>query len=181
VRQKLLLFAIVGTLVFSLAVLTGCEGLEELFGGGDPEDGRLTVSIAGALMDMCDGKDDDTILFAAHVYQAGSLIDGDTYDGWVALVAEYVVNGAASGTAFVVGDDSRPDWKGSGGKEYDIYPRLYCVTPDEGRGPPTKNDADFYTQDPEYVFRGVDMPWFRYTQDGNERLDTVFSEYAATE
>lgn len=177
-KRNLYLLAITGALVFALAGLTGCEGLEELFGGGDPEDGRLTVSVAGVPMDMCGAETEDKdIFFAALVYNAGSLIDSGSSDGWVALVGEMVADGAASGTAFVVGDDNRPEWKGSGGEEYDIYPRVYCVTFVED-GPPTKNGAYFFTQDSEYVFRSIDWQWYRYEQDGNERLDTTFNQYA---
>jgi len=76
-KRKLYLLAIVSALVFALVCLSGCDAWEEVFGEGE-EDGKLTVSVEGVTMSMCDGDgvtDNDSIILAAFVFDAGSDIE----------------------------------------------------------------------------------------------------------
>ncbi len=163
-------------LVFLLT--TGCD----LLGDDDDEkDGTLTVSVSGVPSDICANGDTDT-LFAVFIMIAGASIEEDEWleEEWVGLVAEEVENGSASGTAFIADQgDTRPDWTGTGGSSYDVYPTIYCVT--FGEGAPTKGENAFYLVDADLVYDKADWSApITYKQDGNKSISTAFEEYEPT-
>ncbi len=160
-------------LVFLLT--TGCD----LLGDDDDEkDGTLTVSVSGVPSEICEN---DETLFAVFVMNAGASVDEDwDAEEWVGLVAVEVENDSASGTAFIADQgDTRPDWTGTGGSSYDVYPTIYCVT--FGEGAPTKGENAFYLVDADLVYDKADWSApITYKQDGNKSISTAFEEYEPT-
>ena len=186
-RLKWFRLIVAGAVIVSVAVFGGCEspldpdtGLDE-----SQEPGDLTVSVSGVDMDLVSTTEgDDDLLFAAFVFEGGADSLGDDWgETWVALVAEPITDGSASGTAFVVGDDARPEWTGDGGAEYDIYPTVYRVTLPDGQdgGPPQKGGDDFFMVNPEYIYATVDWQSpITYQQDGNESRSIDFADFLSS-
>ncbi|HKK48240.1 MAG TPA: hypothetical protein VJ932_04045 [Alkalispirochaeta sp.] len=182
----LIMCAVVAGLLF-----TGCDNPlgEDDDGGnaGDPvvaENGSLTASVSGVPMDLESTTDgDDDLLFAAFVFNAGGdpLDTNDTAENWVAMIAEEIVDGSASGTAFQIVDGARGDeWVGTAGESYDVYYTIYRVTLQD-QGPPLKDGAHFSESNPECVCGTVDWQTpVTYQQDGDHSLTSSFESYLDT-
>lgn len=177
--------AVVTTMVFA-----GCEspvgGDEESNPEGetDPvevaEDGTLTLSVSDVPMDLeSTTVGDEDLLFAAFVFEAGTDVLSDAWEeNWVAFVTEEVSAGSATGVAFQMGDDTRPDWIGSADTEYDVYPAIYCATAHEDSHPTKDGDPFEYWPIPEYVCNTVDWQTpITYKQDGDHTVTIDFSDF----
>lgn len=176
---------IMTVVVFAL-LFVGCDSTGAGGGGGGGGDsgqdaGTLTAGISGVPDDLeSTTEGDNDLLFAAFVFNAGGDPLDDSDDNWVALVAEEIVDGSASGTAFQTGDDTLPEWVGTAGESHDVYYTVYCVTLQED-GPPQKGGQDFYMSNPEYVHGTVDWQSpITYQQDGDHSLTSSFEEYLST-
>jgi hypothetical protein len=150
------------------------------------EDGSLTASIAGVPMDLeSTSEGDEDLLFAVFVFEAGTDVRSDDSDGWeanwVAMVAEEIVDGGASGTAFQIVDGARgEEWVGTAGESYDVYHTVYRVTMQDD-GPPLKGGRHFTLSNPECVCGTVDWQSpVTYEQDGDHSLTSSFDEYLET-
>jgi hypothetical protein len=147
------------------------------------EDGSLTASVAGVPMDLeSTSEGDEDLLFAAFVFEAGADVLSDSWEeSWVALVAEEIVDGSASGTAFQIVDGARgEEWVGTAGESYDVYYTVYRVTLQDD-GPPLKGGAHFMERNPECICGTVD--WrspVTYEQDGDHTLTSRFEQFLET-
>jgi len=174
--SHILIMTVVG---FAL-VFAGCDSTGAGGGGGSGSDGSLTAAVSGVPMDLeSTTEGDDDLLFAAFVFDA----EGDPLNstGWVAMVAEEIVGGNASGTAFQIVDGARGDeWAGTGGENYEVYYTVYRVTlPEEG--PPQKAGEHFTKSNPEYIHGTIDWQTpITYQQDGDHSLTSSFANYLDT-
>jgi len=154
-------------------------------GGGGYDDGTLKASISGVPMDDLESttEGDEDLLFAAFVFNSGGdpLDAADSAENWVAMVAEEIVGGSASGTAFEIVDGVRGDeWVGTAGENYEVYYTVYLVTlPEEG--PPQKGGEHFTESNPEYIRGTIDWQTpITYQQDGDHNLTSSFADYLDT-
>lgn len=154
-----------------LLLLTGCDSL---FGGGE-DDGTLTVSLTGAAQANDETTGDKKAIFIVAILPGGG--DPETTDP-VAIIGTEISGGEAQDVARVPGDgdpSTLPEWNGSGGSSYDVYPLVYYVTDaelDEG--------GDFWTECDHWVYKSDTEDWgepISYEQDGNASFATVFSDY----
>jgi hypothetical protein len=171
-------------------LLAGCENVlgedDDTPGTETPTvatDGSLTVGVTGVDMDVeSTTEGDDDLLFAAFVFNAGGdpLSAEDSEENWVAMVAEEIVNGSASGTAFQIVEGERgAEWVGTAGESYDVYCTVYRVTLQDG--PPLKDGEHFTLSNPECVHGTIDWQSpVTYEQDGDETLASSFDEYLET-
>ena len=174
-------------LLFVMAglVLSGCDNVlggdddDESNGGGQA--GALTASVSGVPMDLESTTADNDLLFAAFVFETGTDVLTESWeDTWVALVAEEIDAGSASGRAFQTGDDNLPEWQGTTGENYAVYLTIYRVTIQE-EGPPTKGGEYFWLSNPECIYGTVDWQSpATYEHDGDKTISSSFDEYLGT-
>ena len=187
--MKLSHIVILTVVVFAL-LFAGCDSTGTGGGGGGDdndddqavaEDGALTAGVSGVPMDLeSTTEGDEDLLFAAFVFNAEGNALENWEENWVALVAEEIVDGSASGTAFQTGDDTLPEWVGTAGESYDVYYTVYLVTLQDD-GPPLKDGNHFTESNPEYIHGTIDWQTpITYQQDGDQTLTSSFADYLDT-
>ncbi len=160
--------------VLGVAALTiasvGCD----LLGDDGESDGTLTATLAGFTGSCGEPLE---AYFMVFVVPGGTVVDMENGDdplagGFAPITDEPVVSATAK--VFDENGPTETNWKGTGGKRYDVYPTIYCVDP------AALESGAFNPGDPGpvAVYKAADFSQpVSYTQDGNKTIDTLFSDY----